>query len=681
MLPPPKSAAVQIVRPPSPSSEKAKEKEKKHSPEKRETPQRICRNVMIYGYCKYQDQGCIYYHPPAGADPSTPQESSPATHAPTPLAGTPAREKPTLSIEHLAAPVFVPKGLDSSSPRVATPSAPTPSAPTPPVWPSLPSTGLLPRQDVHVSARPSHAQLSATASPMAYDDPSHIALSAAHAHAQAQALTHSMLDPHAHAPPVDQSMYLPPRQPLDYNLYAAPLPSIGGNPLYPAHPHAFFVNDDLRRSIQAKQEAVYVGANGASAPGLPQELGVYHSLVPLPLPAPTAQRLPTQSQPSKVYGLPSPVYRATSEVDGNTYCLRRVEGFKLVNQLAFASMDTWRRMRHPNIVGLKEAFTTKTFGDNSLIMVYDYHPLSTTLYDEYLSPNPPEPSPASLLAGNQPPKRRSSPPERILWSYVTQIANALKAIHSSGLAVRNLDASKILLTGKNRIRLNGCGVWDVLAFDNKTPVQAFQQEDLLSFGQLVISLTCDFFQPTLPLSLPLEHISRHYSSDLSNLILYLISKPAQGQVKSIDEVVKMMGPRILNELDAVQSYADVLENELGAEVENGRIVRLLTKLGFINERAEFELDPRWSDTGDRYILKLFRDYVFHSVGVDGKPILDLSHVLVCLNKLDAGLDERVMLVSRDDQSCLVVSYREIKHCIEAAFNELKNAGNNHRVHR
>lgn len=521
---------------------------------------------------------------------------------------------------------------------------------------------------------------------MAYDDPSHIALSAAHTHPQVQVLTHGMLDPHAHAPPVDQSMYLPPRQPLDYNLYAAPLPSISGNPLYPTHPHAFFVSDDLRRTIQAKQEAVYVGANGASAPGLPQELGVYHSLVPLPLPSATAQRLPTQSQPSKVYGLPSPVYRATSEVDGNTYCLRRVEGFKLVNQLAFASMDTWRRMRHPNIVGLKEAFTTKTFGDNSLIMVYDYHPLSETLYDEYISPNLPEPSSAFALA-NRPPKRRSSPSERVLWSYVTQIANALKAVHSSGLAVRNLDASKILLTGKNRIRLNGCGVWDVLAFDNKTPVQAFQQEDLLSFGKLIISLTCDFFQPTLPLSLPLDHISRHYSSDLSNLILYLISKPAQGKVKSIDEVIKMMGPRILNELDAVQryvtqknlirfqigrkkliwsffflllhSYADVLENELGAEVENGRIVRLMTKLGFINERAEyvnfpfpptlpkhcscfvetnrpwirFELDPRWSDTGDRYILKLFRDYVFHSVGVDGKPILDLSHVLVCLNKV------------------------------------------------
>lgn len=40
--------------------------------------------------------------------------------------------------------------------------------------------------------------------------------------------------------------------------------------------------------------------------------------------------------------------------------------------------------------------------------------------------------------------------ELTLWSYVTQIANALKAIHSSGLAARNLDPSKVLITGKNR---------------------------------------------------------------------------------------------------------------------------------------------------------------------------------------------------------------------------------------
>lgn len=36
-------------------------------------------------------------------------------------------------------------------------------------------------------------------------------------------------------------------------------------------------------------------------------------------------------------------------------------------------------------------------------------------------------------------------------------------------------------------------------------------------------------------------------------------------------------------------------------------------------------------------------------------------------QLDAGTDERIMLVSRDEQSVLVVSYKEIKACVEAAF--------------
>jgi hypothetical protein len=59
-------------------------------------------------------------------------------------------------------------------------------------------------------------------------------------------------------------------------------------------------------------------------------------------------------------------------------------------------------------------------------------------------------------------------------------------------------------------------------------------------------------------------------------------------------------------------------------------------------------------------------------------------VLSCLNKvylvsvllnqadgtgrqLDAGTDERLMLVSRDEQSVLVVSYKDVKACIASAF--------------
>lgn len=103
----------------------------------------------------------------------------------------------------------------------------------------------------------------------------------------------------------------------------------------------------------------------------------------------------------------------------------------------------------------------------ALIMVYDYFPESTTVFDEHLA----DPRSMGPMA-----RRRTGMPvqERLLWSYVTQISNALKAIHSSGLAARNLDPTKLLITGKNRIRLNGCGVLDVMTHDQ--PANLVQQQ-------------------------------------------------------------------------------------------------------------------------------------------------------------------------------------------------------------
>lgn len=52
-----------------------------------------------------------------------------------------------------------------------------------------------------------------------------------------------------------------------------------------------------------------------------------------------------------------------------------------------------------------------------------------------------------------------------------------------------------------------------------------------------------------------------------------------------------------------------------------------------NQKRRFDHDPRWAETGDRYIIKLFRDYVFHQVDENGRPVTDLSHVVTCLNKV------------------------------------------------
>ena len=39
-------------------------------------------------------------------------------------------------------------------------------------------------------------------------------------------------------------------------------------------------------------------------------------------------------------------------------------------------------------------------------------------------------------------------------------------------------------------------------------------------------------------------------------------------------------------------------------------------------------------------------------------------------QLDAGVPERIQLVSRDGENVLIVSYGELKQCVETAFREL-----------
>lgn len=197
----------------------------------------------------------------------------------------------------------------------------------------------------------------------------------------------------------------------------------------------------------------------------------------------------------------------------------------------------------------------------------------------------------------------------------------------------------------------------------------FQQEDLCALGKLVLALACKSLISVQPenIKTSLDLVGRTYSSDLRNLIVlvshinissyalltfispsiklffcffsrYLLTNQ---QRRSLTDLMPMIGARFYTQLDTMQIRGDVLENELAKEMENGRLCRLLAKLGTINERPELNLDPTWAETGDRYMLKLFRDYVFHQVTEDGRPWLDMAHVVTCLNKLDAGVNEKV----------------------------------------
>jgi PAB-dependent poly(A)-specific ribonuclease subunit 3 len=90
---------------------------------------------------------------------------------------------------------------------------------------------------------------------------------------------------------------------------------------------------------------------------------------------------------------------------------------------------------------------------------------------------------------------------------------------------------------------------DVLQYDGILNVARQQQEDLLLFGKLIIGLTC-YQTSYTDLQQSLDHISKHYSADMKNFIFYLLSQPVP--TKSIDEIIVMIAPRILSEINSNQ---------------------------------------------------------------------------------------------------------------------------------
>lgn len=74
-------------------------------------------------------------------------------------------------------------------------------------------------------------------------------------------------------------------------------------------------------------------------------------------------------------------------------------------------------------------------------------------------------------------------------------------------------------------------------------------------------------------------------------------------------------------------------------MENGRLFRLVSKLAFVTDRQTSDgpggLGGGGSggDTGNAYLLSLFRDFVFHQGEREGGRVIDWGHILENLNKV------------------------------------------------
>nr|POE85167.1 pab-dependent poly(a)-specific ribonuclease subunit pan3 [Quercus suber] len=467
------------------------------------------------------------------------------------------------------------------------------------------------------------------------------------------------------------------KHPLNYHLYASIGPKREKTAPYQRASSDFFIPDDLREDLQRKSEAtLQTFANST----LPHSVEYFHSLVALDT--------NTHKGPS-TFDYPSWVYKATSSRDGNTYVLRRIEGYRLTSEAAIRSIHAWKRINSASVVRVHDAFTGRWFGDSSLIVVTDYHPTAQTVAEKYFST-------ARLgIAGRA---NSQTVPEQDLWGYLVQLASALNTIHDLGLAAQALIASKVLITSKNRLRLNCCGVLDVVRHDRHRPKHELRRADLEDLGRLMLGIATR--SPTAHQSAEkaLQTVGRVYSERFRACLAWLMTPPSSNDPTQVDDfsvntLLVNIADKLVVTMDNTLHLEDELTTDLMRELENGRLVRLLAKLNVILERPDLnssttsssagailnQPSSSWSETGERYYLKLFRDYVFHQVDHDGKPVLDLGHIVTSLNKLDAGIDEKIQLVSRDEQNVFVLSYKEVKRGFESAWAELSKSGSGGRA--
>ena len=125
--------------------------------------------------------------------------------------------------------------------------------------------------------------------------------------------------------------------------------------------------------LLTRQMICHTAADPEAYPDLPSEVDNFTGLCPLEPPA------ASPLHKSSTFGYVTTVYKAVNIKTGQHMCLRRIHGYRLVNTKCMGLVDQWKKMAHSNLVTLRQVFTSKSFGDHSMVFVYDFYPGSETL--------------------------------------------------------------------------------------------------------------------------------------------------------------------------------------------------------------------------------------------------------------------------------------------------------------
>uniref|UniRef100_A0A5K3EHB4 Pan3_PK domain-containing protein n=1 Tax=Mesocestoides corti TaxID=53468 RepID=A0A5K3EHB4_MESCO len=416
-----------------------------------------------------------------------------------------------------------------------------------------------------------------------------------------------------------------------------------------------YMDQALHQALRNKLRASILTPPSKS--NFPQTLGPY--LLVNPLEGASTPRV------SEALELPTQCFKAWSPRLSMPVVLRRVlperleplpsEAYFLARQFCDAS--------DPSVIQLRDVVPVDEFGDNSVIFVYDFLPCCYTLQQIHMS----DPAKSS---GELPPSDLL--PERTAWMFLVQLTQALRFAHQTlNRSVGVLHPSKILVQDGTRLFVNCIGLKDVINHSTMANTMAeLKARDFVALGKLMLGV---IFGTPLAMKKPTQYLSileQVFPQGLPNLLQDLLT----GTLSSVDALVLATANHAYDHLSTICSVNKYQERQLLRELENGRLFRLICKLNSVVERHDTRRldhrEPEWSETGDRYMLKLFRDFVFHQVDQRGAPHLDLAHIVTVLNKVEAASQERLCLVSRKGERAIIVTYADIRHWLDTSFGSL-----------
>ena len=108
-------------------------------------------------------------------------------------------------------------------------------------------------------------------------------------------------------------------------------------------------------------------------------------------------------------------------------------------------------------------------------------------------------------------------------------------------------------------------------------------------GRLLLCLGVGLASPPAqPDLLPrlMDTLASRYSRDLCRTVQFFLQAGSKGPPRGIAELLPMISGHVLASLERSHRERDQLESQLQRELENGRLFRLLAKLGVITERPE-----------------------------------------------------------------------------------------------